>query len=75
MYGRKDGSVSISLRNFVEEGIIKGRNILPENKAYGDKKQIIINCPFIFKTLITLNSCCCITGCYRVKIRPCDLDL
>jgi hypothetical protein len=35
-YGRTDGSVSISLRNFVGEGIIKERNILPENKAYGD---------------------------------------
>jgi hypothetical protein len=30
-----EGSVTISLRNF--EGIIKERNILPENKAYGDK--------------------------------------
>ena len=35
--GRTDGSVSIFLRNFVGEGIIKGGNILPENKAYGDK--------------------------------------
>jgi hypothetical protein len=30
--GRTDGSVSISLRNFVGERIIKGGNILPENK-------------------------------------------
>jgi hypothetical protein len=37
---RKDGSVSISLCNFVGEGIIKGGNILPENKAYGDKPQV-----------------------------------
>ena len=34
---RKDGSVSISIRNFVGEGIIKVGNILLENKAYGDK--------------------------------------
>jgi hypothetical protein len=24
----------------VDEGIIKGGNILPENKAYGDKQQV-----------------------------------
>jgi hypothetical protein len=37
-YGRTDGSVSISLRNFVGERIIKGGNIHPENKAYGDNR-------------------------------------
>jgi hypothetical protein len=62
-YGRTDGSVSISLRNFVGERIIKGGNIHPENKAYGE------NCPFIFKTLITLNSCCCITHLFLVFTR------
>ena len=32
--GLTDDSISISLRNFIGEGIIKGGNILPENKAY-----------------------------------------
>jgi len=42
--------------------------ILPENNAFGDKYNVtgtyiilhVINCPFIFKTLITMNSLCCV---------------
>jgi hypothetical protein len=37
---RKDGSVTISLRNFVGEGIIKHKYILDENKSINNKSSM-----------------------------------